>query len=108
MTKFFTDEILCRLFFPDKVSVLDGVMNNLLQAKSMLKTKSELIQKEDKDLFGKEFLDLISETIKVHKHSKELLASTVFKDPPSVNRTFWKGPQQNQNKFRRRYNSSYK
>ena len=39
-------------------------MNNLSQAKSILKTKFELLQKEDKDLFGKEFHDQISENVR--------------------------------------------
>ena len=85
-----------------RVSVLNGVISTLSQ------TKSELFQKEHKDLFGKEFRDQISESIKVHKHSKELLASDVFKNPPSGNRQFRKGPQQNQSKLRRVYNSSNK
>ena len=46
----------------------------------MLKNKSDLLQKENKDLFGKEFREQISETVKVHKQSKELQASAVFKD----------------------------
>ena len=36
-----------------RLIVVDGVMNKLLQAKSMLKLKSELLAKEDKDLLGK-------------------------------------------------------
>ena len=85
-----------------RLSVLNGVISTLSQ------TKSELFQKEDKDLFGKEFRDQISESIKVHKHSKQLHASDVFKNPPSGNRQFHKGPQQNQSKLRRVYNSSNK
>ena len=55
-----------------RLSALDDVMNNLSQAKSMLKTKSELLKKKDKDLFGKEFHDHISETVKPHNQFKEL------------------------------------
>lgn len=36
-----------------RLIVVDSVMNKLLQAKSMLKLKSELLAKEDKDLLGK-------------------------------------------------------
>ena len=36
----------------------------------MLKNKSELLQKENKNLFGKEFHEQISENVKVHKQSK--------------------------------------
>ena len=46
-----------------RLNVLGGVMNNLLPAKSMLK-KSELLQKEEKYLFGKELREEISETLK--------------------------------------------
>ena len=45
----------------------------------MLKNKSELLQKENKDLFGKEFCEQISETVKAHKQWKEWLAIAVFK-----------------------------
>ena len=55
-----------------RLSVLDDVTNNLSQAKSMLKTKSYLLQKEDKDLIGREFRDQITETAKAHKQFKEL------------------------------------
>ena len=74
------------------LSVLDGVMKSTVQAKSMLKNKSELLQRENKDLFGKEFREQISETVKAHKQSKELLASAVFKDPASGNLPFRKSP----------------
>ena len=36
-----------------RLIVVDSVMNKLLQAKSMLKLKFELLAKEDKDLLGK-------------------------------------------------------
>ena len=36
-----------------RLIVVDSVMNKLLQVKSMLKLKSELLAKEDKDLLGK-------------------------------------------------------
>ena len=58
----------------------------------MLKNKSELLQKENKDLFGKEFREQISETVNGHKQSKELLASAVFKDTATGNQFFRKGP----------------
>ena len=62
---------------------LDGIMKNTIQAKSMLKNKFELLQNEIKDIFGKMFCEQISETVKAHKQSKELLASAVFKDTAS-------------------------
>ena len=36
----------------------------------MLENKSELLQKENKDLFGKEFHEKISEIVKDQKQSK--------------------------------------
>ena len=67
-------------------------MKSTIQAKSTLKNKSELLQKENKDLFGTEFREQISETVKAHKQSKELLASAVFKDAASGNQPFRKAP----------------
>ena len=52
-----------------RLSALDGVMKSIIQAKSMFKNKSELLQKENKDLFGKEFCEQISEIVKAHKQS---------------------------------------
>ena len=75
-----------------RFSALDGFMKSTIQIKSMLKNKSELLQKENKDLFGKEFREQISETVKAHKQSKELLASAVFKDTATGNQPFREGP----------------
>ena len=71
---------------------LDGIMKNTIQAKSMLKNKFELLQNEIKDIFGKMFCEQISETVKAHKQSKELLASAVFKDTASVKQLIGKAP----------------
>ena len=49
----------------------------------MLKNKSELLQK--KNLFDKKFREQISETVKAHKQSKQLLASAIFKDARNGN-----------------------
>lgn len=46
----------------------------------MLKIKSELLQKDSKDLSGKDLRKQKSEAVKAHKQSKELLASTIFKE----------------------------
>ena len=74
-----------------RFSALDGFMKSTIQIKSMLKNKSELLQKENKDLFGKEFREQILETVKGHKQSKELLASAVFKNAASGNQPYRKG-----------------
>ena len=94
------------LSYHRRLSALDGVMKSTIQAKSMLKNKSELLQKENKDLFGKEFREQISETVKAHKQSKELLASAVFKNSASENQSFSKStPPSKQHRAGR---SSYK
>ena len=54
----------------------------------MLKNKSELLQK--KNLFDKKFREQISETVKAHKQSKQLLASAIFKDARNGNQPFRK------------------
>ena len=61
----------------------------------MLKNKSDLLQKENKDLFGKEFREQISETVKAHKQSKELLASAIFKDAAFESQSFRNIPPPN-------------
>ena len=58
------------LSYHRRLSALDGVMKSTIQANSMLKYKSELLQKENKYLFDKEFREQISETAKTHKQSK--------------------------------------
>ena len=88
------------------LSALDGVMKSTIQAKSMFKNKSELLQKENKDLFGKVFCEQISEIVKAHKQSKELLTSAVFKDAASRNQLFRKGSSPS--KQHRGGQSSYK
>ena len=85
--------------YPRRLNALDGTMNSSTQAKSIMKTKSDLFQKDNKDLFGKDFGEQISETLKTYKNSKELLASTVFKEAHGVTRLFRRGLSQNQNKL---------
>ena len=81
-------------------------MKSTIQSKSKLKNKSELLQKENEDPFGKEFREQISETVKAHKQSKELLASAVFKNAASENQSLWKStPPSKQHRVGR---SSYK
>ena len=103
LIKFVTQSIILvgqtniALSYHRRLSALDGVMKSTIQAKSMLKNTSELLQKDNKDLFGKEFHEQISETVKAHKQSKELLASIVFKDAASGNQPFRKGTRQANN-----------
>ena len=78
------------LSYHRRLSALDGVMKSTIQAKSMLKNKSELLQKENKYLFGEEFREQISEAVKAHKQLKELLTSAVFKDAASGKQPFRK------------------
>ena len=94
------------LSYHGRLSALDGVMESTIQAKSILKNKSELLQKENEDPFGKEFREQISQTVKAHKQSKELAASAVFKDGASGKQPFRKGPPPS--KQRRKGQSSYK
>ena len=61
------------LSYHRRLFALDGVMKSTIKAKSMLKNKSKLLQKENKDIFGEEFREQISETVKPHKQWKELL-----------------------------------
>ena len=73
LIKFITQSIILvgqtniALSYHRRFSALDGVMKSTIQEKSMLKNKSELLQKENKDLFGKEFREQISEAVKPHK-----------------------------------------
>ena len=79
LIKFVTQSIILvgqtniALSYHRRLSALDGVMKSTIQAKSMLKNKSELLQKENKDLFGKEFREQVSSG--------------------SGNQPFWKDPQ---------------
>ena len=56
---------LCKLW-----ESLEAANKKQVKAKFMLENKSELLQKENKDLFGKEFHEKISEIVKDHKQSK--------------------------------------
>ena len=74
-----------------------NVMNNLMnpaEVKSMLKEKASLLQQDDKNLFGKQFREHLTETIKAKKQSKEIFCelstekkrnSMPFRNGPSVN-----------------------
>ena len=63
LIKFVTQSIILvgqtniALSYHRRLSALDGIMKSTIQAKSMLKNKSELLQNENKDLFDKEFCE---------------------------------------------------
>ena len=65
LIKFVTQSIILvgqtniALSYHRRLFALDGVMKSTIKAKSMLKNKSKLLQKENKDLFGKEFHEQI-------------------------------------------------
>ena len=70
-----------------QLGALVGVMKSSSQAKSLIKDKSALLENSGKELFGKEFLDQITDIVKALKQSKELLfnslpASPFRKAPP--------------------------
>ena len=70
LIKFVTQSIILvgqtniALSYHRRLSALDGVMKSTIQAKSMLKNESQLLQKENKDLFFKHLHEQISETVK--------------------------------------------
>ena len=78
-----------------------GAMKSSSQAKSMIEDKSALLENSGKELFGKDFRDQITDTVKVQKQSKELLFN-VFEQQRN-NKPFLKGPLQS--KFHQRRQS---
>lgn len=80
-------------------NALEGAINSSIQAKSMLKAKWNLLQKDNKDLYGKDFPEQIAQRVTAHRQSKELLSSTIFKDAYGVTLPFRRGPPQNQHKL---------
>lgn len=80
-------------------NALEGAINSSIQAKSMLKAKWNLLQKDNKDLYGKDFREQIAQRVTAHRQSKELLSSTIFKDAYGVTLPFRRSPPQNQHKL---------
>ena len=76
-----------------RLSAPDGAMKRSTQTKSMIKDKSAVLENSGKELFGKDFRDQITDTVKVQKQSKEFLFN-VFQQQ-CTNRPFSKGPPQN-------------
>ena len=54
----------------------------------MMKTESNLLQKDNKGLFSEDFSKKISGTMKSHKQAKKLLASNVFKEAHGITQLF--------------------
>ena len=73
-----------------QLSALAGAVKSSSQAKSMIKGKSALLENSGKELFGKNFRDQITDTVKAQKQSKELLFN-VFQQQ-RTNKPFSKGP----------------
>ena len=63
--------------YHERHCALTGIMSNTSRVKSLLKTKLELFQGDNKEHFGKEFWEQIFEILMVHKNSIELLTSTL-------------------------------
>ena len=60
-----------------RLSALAGAIKISSQTKSMIKDKSALLENSGKELFGKDFRDQITNTVKAQKQSKELLFNSV-------------------------------
>ena len=71
------------------LSMLAGAMKSSSQEKSKIKDKSTLLENSGKELFGKDFRDQITDTVKAQKQFKELLFN-VFQQE-RANRHFLKG-----------------
>ena len=54
----------------------------------MMKTESNLLQKDNKGLFSEDFSKEISRTMKSHEQAKELLASNLFKKAHGITQLF--------------------
>ena len=52
-------------------STLTGAIKSSRQAKLMIKDKSTLLENSGKELFGQDFCDQITDTVKVQKQYKE-------------------------------------
>ena len=50
-----------------------GTMKSSSKAKSLIKDKTALLKNSGKELFGKDFRDQMTDTVKAQKQSKELL-----------------------------------
>ena len=61
-------------------------------SKIHVENKSELLQKENKDLLANSFVSRYQEQSMLTKKTKEFLASAVFKDAASGNHLFRKDP----------------
>ena len=76
--------------YHSRLSALVGAMKSFSQAKSMIKDKSKLLENSGKELFGKDFREQITDTVKAQKQSKEFLFN-VFQQQ-RANKPFSKDP----------------
>ena len=81
------------------------------QVASMLKEKAALLQKHDQALFGKDFRDHLTESLKAKKQSIEAIPevskSTNRKRPFREGPSFYQGRRNGGQKFRSNYNGKY-
>lgn len=59
-------------------NALEGAINSSIQAKSMLKAKWNLLQKDNKDLYGKDFREQIAQRVTAHRQSKRVVIKHYF------------------------------
>ena len=59
-----------------RLNVLEYTMNSQYQVKTMLKEKAALLQKHDSKLFGKKFRNLIADTIKSKRETREIVTDS--------------------------------
>ena len=84
-----------------RYTILSGV-SSPQEAKNMLKNKTELLQTTDENLFGKEFSDHLTESVKSKKSSKEVFLKLddrkkPFRSGPSFQQQQRKSGVQKQN-----------
>ena len=93
-------------------NVLLGVIGtSSSQVALMLKEKAAFLQKHDQALFGKDFRDHLTESLKAKKQSIDAIAevskSTNRKRPFREGPSFYQGMPNGRQKFRSNYNSKY-
>ena len=59
-----------------RLNVLECIMNSQYQVKTMLKEKAALLQKHDRELFGKKFRNHIADTIKSKRETREIFTES--------------------------------
>ena len=75
-----------------RYNILLNIMNSPSDVKTMLREKATLLEKHDKDLFGKKFRNHITETVKSRNKTREVLNSL----SDAKKKPFSKGPSHSQ------------